>query len=353
MRLNLPGLVKEQSRGKHRWRVRKEGNPRIKTTLTVTPDHPAFMEYYRAARAGIRLTPEIAPEDAAVRGSIAWLTHKYESHLRGMVEDGRASPLTLRQRTGFLIQLRNDYGDYSLDIPTSEIRRMRDERGSTPGAADNFVKTIRAVYAWAMDVGIADQNPAAGIARINRGGGGATPWSVDDLRRYTAIHRPGTQAHLALSLFVFTACRIGDAIMLGRGHEVQDGPVTWLEWQPGKRGSAKVSIPMMPPLFAATRAGKVIGPTYLLTDYGRPFASTEGLRNRFRKWCDAAGLEGRSAHGVRKAAATLMAEQGATQHQIMAILGHTQARTSEIYTRSAARRKMAVEGMALLGSLEW
>lgn len=38
-------------------------------------------------------------------------------------------------------------------------------------------------------------------------------------------------------------------------------------------GAAKVSLPILPPLWAATRAQSVIGPTYLLTQHGQSFAS--------------------------------------------------------------------------------
>ena len=31
--------------------------------------------------------------------------------------------------------------------------------------------------------------------------------------------------------------------------------------------------------------------TFLLTEYGRPFASAAAFGNKFADWCDAAGLE--------------------------------------------------------------
>ena len=51
--------------------------------------------------------------------------------------------------------------------------------------------------------------------------------------------------------------------------------------------------------------------------------------------------------------ADLLAESGATQHQIMAVMVLTQAKTSEIYTKGANRRQMAGEAMRLMEGLKW
>jgi integrase len=64
--------------------------------------------------------------------------------------------------------------------------------------------------------------------------------------------------------------------------------------------------------------------TFLVTDFRRPF-STAGFGNKFRYWCDQAGLPHCSAHGLRKAAATRLAELGASEHEIMAVTGRGKA----------------------------
>jgi hypothetical protein len=65
-----------------------------------------------------------------------------------------------------------------------------------------------------------------------------------------------------------------------------------------------------PPNSFRPREGSVL--TFLVNDYGRPFASAAAFGNKFADWCDAAGLQpvlcddGRTrnyrAHGLRKAA---------------------------------------------------
>jgi hypothetical protein len=67
-----------------------------------------------------------------------------------------------------------------------------------------------------------------------------------------------------------------------------------------------------------------------------------------RDWCDQAGLPQCSAHGLRKAAATVAAENGATSQQLMAIFGWLTLKEAELYTRTAERRRMAGDAMGLL-----
>jgi hypothetical protein len=82
---------------------------------------------------------------------------------------------------------------------------------------------------------------------------------------------------------------------------------------------------------------------FLLTDQGRPFTPA-GFGNWFRDRCNEAGVPtGYSAHGVRKYAATLRANLGATAHQLMAWFGWLTMREAERYTREAERRQLAVD----------
>lgn len=359
VRVDFPGLLVEKHRnGTLRYRVRVEGQKTRRIAMPVAPDHPDFAHHYYAARAGEVWKPATP---RAVQRSLDWLCGRYLAFLESMVKAGQMSGATLKQRRSVLTRLCDHldpdgtrYGDCDMDAPASAFVAVRDAWAAHPGAADNLIKSIRAVYTWSMERQEITHNPAAGIGPINRNPkGGATAWTAADLKKFRDHHPPGTTAHLWLTLQAFSACRIGDAIWLGRDQEITVAGQVWLEWQPRKKGSAMVSIPMLPPLWRATRAAKVVGATYLLSETGKPFASVEALRVRVQRWCTAAGLEGRSSHGVRKAVAQMMAEAGCTQHQIMAVMAHTQAKTSEVYTKGAQRRILAADGVEALANLEW
>jgi hypothetical protein len=73
----------------------------------------------------------------------------------------------------------------------------------------------------------------------------------------------------------------------------------------------------------------------------------------FSKWCRQAGLENRTANGIRKAVGSILAEAGCTQYQNMAIHGHSESRTSEIYTRAVERPELARQGLEAMEAMEW
>lgn len=354
MRVRYPGLLREKlPSGNFRYRVRVEGNKNRRIVLPVTPDHPEFHEIYLAARSGIVVKPSMTPKERSLRGSVNWLTHSYEEHLSALVEAGQASEATLKQRKYFFSELRKDCGEYDMNIPQSRLIEIRDANAATPGKADNMMGAYRAMFRWAVERGICKTNPAVGIGTIHKGNGGATPWSVSDLKTFRGAYPLGTREHLALTLFMFTACRIGDVIHLGRESEFTRQGMRWIGWEPTKKNSSRVEIPLAPPLEKAIRAQTVVGETYLLTQYGKPFKSTNSFGNKFREWCEGAGLKNRSPHGIRKAAGHLLAQEGATQYQIMTLHGHSQAKTSEVYTKGVERQKMAAEAMSILGGMDW
>jgi hypothetical protein len=88
--------------------------------------------------------------------------------------------------------------------------------------------------------------------------------------------------------------------------------------------------------------------TFIVGANGHPL-DERSLGNQFRKACRAAGVK-RSAH--RKIAATRAANAGATVAQFEAIFGWTGGRMAPHYTRSAERRRLAIEGMHLLANDE-
>jgi len=60
--------------------------------------------------------------------------------------------------------------------------------------------------------------------------------------------------------------------------------------------------------------------TFLVTEYGKPFAIF-GFGNKFRDWCDQAGLPQCSAHGLRKAITRRMAQSRLSDEEMMAVGG--------------------------------
>jgi integrase len=86
---------------------------------------------------------------------------------------------------------------------------------------------------------------------------------------------------------------------------------------------------------------------FLLSEHGKPY-SRKGFGNKFRQWCDEAGLSNCSAHGLRKAAARRFAEAGCTNQQIKAWTGHTTDTEVARYTKAADQQALSDAAALLL-----
>jgi len=77
----------------------------------------------------------------------------------------------------------------------------------------------------------------------------------------------------------------------------------------------------------------------LTTEWGKPF-TVDGYSGWMRDAMTEAGLPlDCRPHGLRKTFGRLLADAGATAHEIMAALGHLTLAEAERYTREADRRR--------------
>lgn len=176
-------------------------------------------------------------------------------------------------------------------------------------------------------------------------------WTPEEIAQFEDAHPIGTTARLALALALYTGQRRSDLVLLGRQHITVNNGTDWLRFtqQKNKRNKpVHMEIPIAPELrvvMSATEMGEL---AFLKNGYNRPFTSN-GFGNKFRDWCDAAGLPQCSAHGLRKAAAARLAELGCTEQEIMSITGHRTSKEIARYTKSAnqkVRAERAIDKMS-------
>ena len=103
-------------------------------------------------------------------------------------------------------------------------------------------------------------------------------------------------------------------------------------------------LPVLEDIIARSPTGDL---TFLVTSFGKPFTAA-GFGNWFREQCDEAALPHCSAHGLPKAGATIAAERGATDRQLMALYDWETAAQANVYTAAADRRQLAGEAARLL-----
>lgn len=337
----------------------RHGNVRIyfrrpgqkKVRLRGTPGSDEFMADYRAAFAGTlqpRPTPGKTPAGA---GTLRWLCERYFVSAAYK----RLDPSTRAKRRAILDAICLDM--FSADTPMHgekpfalmkprHVRRIRDAKAETPEAANGRIKALRILFAFAIEEDLAEQNPAKEVPRFRTGSTGFHTWTPEEVSRYEATHPIGTKARLALALLLFTGVRKSDVTRLGRQH-ARDGVHTFTQHKNRNRKIKRLSLPILPELQTVIDASATGDLTYLVTEHGKAFTDA-GFGNRMRKWCDAAGLPHCTAHGLRKAGATIAADNGASERQLMAIFGWESSSDATGYTRAANQKHLAESAMHML-----
>jgi integrase len=226
------------------------------------------------------------------------------------------------------------------------VEVLRDRKLATPESANGRIKAMRQVFKWSVVKGYAPFNPAREVSYFKSGSEGFHTWTVDEVQQFEECHPIGTKARLAFALLLYTGQRRSDVIRFGKQH-TKGGVLTFTQYKGRNRKPHKLTLPILPALQKVIDASPCGDMTFLINDLGRPFTDA-GFGNKFRDWCDRADLPQCSAHGLRKAGATIAANNGATAHQLMAIFGWDTLKEAEKYTAKADQQRLAQAAMHLL-----
>jgi len=272
-------------------------------------------------------------------GSIGWLFAQYQRSKTFQQQD----QTTQRDKYSVLGRYCAAVGHLPFQkLRKSDVEASQMKRRETPAAADKLIKYLKALFNWAMnDVDLMarfplPRNPAEGISKINRSDGFHT-WSASEIATFREHYPIGTTARLAFELLYNLGIRRSDLVQLGPDN--LDGDTIKLVPQKGSKNELLV-LPITRALMEALRDVPESHDTFLTTEYGKPFSSN-GFGNKMRDWCDAAGLKQCSSHGLRKSAATVLAEAGASEYQLMAVFGWSDSKTARIYTKKAEQKRLA------------
>jgi integrase len=229
------------------------------------------------------------------------------------------------------------------DITRRTVLTLRDAvaGSSGPGAANAFGRITSALFAWAMDRGWRDHNPAARIKALP--GGTIRAWTAQEADHATAT-LPAYLARVVI-LARYSGQRRGDLCALTWG--AYDGAS--LRLRQNKTGASLV-IPCHPTLRAALDEWKTEprqAVTILINGTGGPWVP-EVMSGAMKRGLEAIGMPGLNVHGLRKLAATALAEAGCSPHEIASVTGHRTLAMVELYTRSVNQERMAGAAIARL-----
>lgn len=344
VKLDLDYLYRQPDRnGKWFYYFRRNG----KKTRLPDPSDPTFHEAYAKALGSPNNVKERKPRASAGKpGSIKWLCERYYQ----TVEFKILADSTQGVRRNILDSIlseewrasRRAFGTFRFsDVKPMHIREIKDAKAGLPEAANARVKALRQVFTWAKKAGHVETNPAFEVEYVHSKTDGHHTWTVDEVYRFWERWPLGTREYLASCILLFTGVRRQDAPRLGKGME-RNGE---LSFRTGKNG-IQIDIPVVAMLREAIDACPSGHMTYLVTAFGQPFTAA-GFGNWFGDRCRMADVPGR-AHGLRKAGACILAENGATEHELMSIYGWTTAKQAILYTRKANRARLAKSGLQKL-----
>lgn len=234
-------------------------------------------------------------------------------------------------------------------LASKHIKMLRDRKKGLPGAANNRKKYLSSMFSWAIenDEGLAS-NPCRDVKPKKYVKKGFHTWTIEEVGQYVKRHPIGTKACLTLGLLLFLGTRPSDMLKLGRqmvkGNQIGFVPkkTDYLR----DEMSYKPILPVLQKIIDASPCGDL---TFLETEYGLPF-SPKGFGGKMRDWCDQANLHHCTAHGLRKAGATIAADMGASVHTLMAMFDWTTTKQAEAYTRAADRKRLAKVGLPMIAA---
>jgi integrase len=248
---------------------------------------------------------------------------------------------------GIIERLRADHGDGSVRaLQAQHILKIRDRKAEARTAANNLVKVLRWMLAFAVARQWRTDNPAIGIKPLKIVSAGFPVWSEADIGQFESRRPVGTRECLAFDLLLYTAQRSGDVRQMGRQHVQFDAILVRQE-----KSKAFLELPIHPRLKASLErvpSGQML---FLVTHGGSGFTAG-GFGNWFRDSCRTAGVAERSAHGLRKSAATRLADAGCTEAQIKSVTGHQTSKEVERYTKARDQKRLAKDAFALIGGTQ-
>lgn len=333
---------------------------------------PAFWTAYNSALTGSKAPagpqqPE-RPGKLATSGSLLWLCRRYLSEsteYKQMDSKGQKRRRSILER--LCQEPVSDEDETQIGtlpfatMPVSKVRKLRDRVAERSGleAGNSMVKALRQVFVWAIadDVPGAERNPAREVPYLKGDGTGFHTWTVEQIEQYEKRHPIGTKARLAIAILKNIGPRRSDIVSLGKQHirrndqvdpelrELHDGRFLQFNVFKGRKKDPKtLLIPILPELETVLASTSLGALTFIETAFKKPFTAN-GFGNKMREWCDKADLPECSAHGLRKASATIAAENGATEYQLMAIYGWSTPKQAAVYTKKARQAKLAAAGM--------
>ena len=294
-------------------------------------DDPRFLDAYKAAERG---TKPPSKADTLAAAIDIWRRSDAFAAL---------APATQQWQWRVARKLHDKYGH----VPTDQIKARhitKDIDAKTPQAANNRLKVWRSVFKMAHRKGLVPVNEAALVVKQKTPKTrGHIPWAQDEIATYRAHWKIGTMQRNAFEILYWTGARVVDACRLSGDMVDDDGFLVFDQTKTGN--SCTVPIRVLPEWMHALRPDfdlmrQCLPNGHLITTGTGEARTQKGLSQWLAASAREAGLQARTAHGLRKSRSIALAEAGFTTLQMRSWVGHEDLASLEVYIREASKKRV-------------
>lgn len=198
------------------------------------------------------------------------------------------------------------------EITRGDMRKLVDGMAETPGAANAFLSTASALFAWGANREYLAANPCDGIEQFP--GGEHQPWPAHVLK--AALAAEDDTVRLLANLLYYTAQRLGDVLALA-WTDIASGRLIMRQRKTGKA----VDIPLHRALQVEMATRRRIGVLVCVDASGRPIRD-DAARKALKAFAADLGYDC-VPHGLRKNAVIALLEAGCSIAETAAISKQT------------------------------
>jgi integrase len=335
--------------GTPRFYFRKAGSKQV--PLPGLPWTPQFMAAYENATAIKPALPISSDRDRVVPRSIRALAIAYYDSAAFKA----LKPITQGVYRNIIDRFCREtdptgqvHGDKSaVTLKSRHVEKLMEARAAKPDSANGLRKVLREMMKVAKKLEWRDDDPTQGVRKLKpKKQVGYHRWSDAEIAQFERRHPIGSKARLAMALGLYTGQARQDVIQMGEQH-ITGEVLDWVRRKTERKTGFELAIPVHPELRRVIDATPSEHLMFLVTERGAPFTAA-GFGNWFRDRCNEAGLKRCSFHGLRKAAATRLADVGCDALEIAAITGHASLREVQRYTETRDRKRAARRAMGKL-----
>lgn len=196
------------------------------------------------------------------------------------------------------------------ELSPADMAQIRDEMADTPGAANQLLRVVGALYKWGRKRRKVTAKPVEDVDYLEQGE--HQPWPVGLLS--LALEDEAVQ--LPVAMLYYTAQRIGDVCKM-QWADLQDGAITLRQQKTGK----DLTIPLHGELRRILARHSKRGLFILSQENSRPW-KPGSLREKLQAWAEEHGCK-IVPHGLRKNAVNALLEAGCSVAETAAISGQT------------------------------